>query len=248
MLDTTAELAPPARNVRASAVYEAIEERILNGSLPAGRRINIDALARELDVSPTPVREAMGRLAAERYVNFLPYKGYAVVPAPTPRQHADMMGVRRLLEVEGARQAVLRATATHLHAIRHELDTIAAALAEGAVDARRWREHSRVIHDLLMRAADNDALYDVWRSLKAPFMIARVHFGLAEVDYPVALAEHRAIYDAIRARDVEAAAAAVRAHIDAAEERIAAAFATHRLVQYRRSARETGRSAARAGS
>jgi len=215
----------PARLVRVNTVYEAIEERILNRSLPAGERINIDALARALCVSPTPVREALGRLAAERYVNFSPYKGYAVVPAPTPRQHADMTGVRRLLEVEGARQAVARATATHLYALRRELDTIAAALAQDAVDTTRWRAHSRMIHDLLMRAADNDALYDVWRSLKAPFMIARVYFGLAEVNYPVAFTEHRAIYEAIRSRDAEAAAAAVHAHIDAAEERIVGAFA-----------------------
>jgi DNA-binding GntR family transcriptional regulator len=224
MLDAVDEQIP-ARTVRVDAVYEAIEERILDRRLPAGKRINIDALARELNVSPTPVREALGRLAAERYVNFLPYKGYAVVAVPSPRQHADMMGVRRLLEGEGARQAVVRATATHLHAIRRELDSIEEALAQGTVDAARWRLHSRTIHDLLMRAADNDALYEVWRSLKAPFLIARVHFGLAEVNYAVAFAEHRAIYDAIRSRDVEAAAAAVRAHIDAAEERIVGAYA-----------------------
>jgi DNA-binding GntR family transcriptional regulator len=56
-------------------------------------------------------------------------------------------------------------------------------------------------------------------------MIARAHFGLAEVDYPTAFAEHRAIYEAIRSRDAEAAAATVRAHIDAAEERIVGALA-----------------------
>jgi DNA-binding GntR family transcriptional regulator len=224
MAEAIEEQTTPARLVRVNAVYEAIEERILTRSLPAGQRINIEALARELQVSPTPVREALGRLAAERYVNFLPYKGYAVVPAATPRQHADMIGVRRLLEVEGARLAVVRATATHLHAIRRELDTITADLAQDAVDPARWRAHSRAIHDLLMRAADSDALYDVWRALKAPFMIARVHFGLAEVNYPAALGEHRAIYEAIRSRDAEAAAAAVHAHIDAAEERIVGAF------------------------
>jgi DNA-binding GntR family transcriptional regulator len=197
----------------------------MNRSLLPGQRINIDALARELQVSPTPVREALGRLAAERYLVPLPYKGYAVVPLPTPRQLADMMGVRRLLEAEAARQAVVRATATHLHAIRQELNAIAAALADGDVDTRHWRAHSRTIHRLFMLAADNDPLYDVWRSLKAAFEIARIHQGLAEVDYPVALAEHRAIYEAIRARDAEAAVAAVRAHIDAAEERMTAALA-----------------------
>jgi DNA-binding GntR family transcriptional regulator len=224
MLGAIGEPASSARTVRTEAIYAAIEARIMNRSLVPGQRINIDALARELHVSPTPVREALGRLAAERYLVFLPYKGYAVVPLPTPRQLADMMGVRRLLEAEAARQAAVRATATHLHAIRQELDTIAAALASEPVDTRRWRAHSRAIHQLLMRAADNDPLYDVWRSLKAAFEIARIHQGVAEVDYPVALAEHRAIYEAIRARDAEAAATAVYRHIDAAEERMAGAL------------------------
>jgi DNA-binding GntR family transcriptional regulator len=223
-LNTGEGRATPARTVRAAAVYAAIETRIMNRTLLPGQHINIDALARELNVSPTPVREALGRLAAERYLVLLPYKGYAVVQLPTPRQLADMMGVRRLLETEAARQAVVRATATHLHAIRQELDTIAAALADDTVDTRRWRVHSRAIHQLLMRAADNDPLYEVWRSLKATFEIARMHQGVAEVDYPVALAEHRAIYEAIRARDVAAAAAAVCAHIDAAEERMVGAL------------------------
>ncbi len=210
-------------------VYDRIVEKLMDRSLPAGMRINIDALARELAVSPTPIREALVRLAAERYVNFSPYKGYAVVPPPTPRQLADMVNVRRLLEIEAARQAVVRATATHLHAIRSELDAVTTAFTENRVDAAYWKVHSKNFHDLMMRAADNDALYEVWRLLKAPFLIARLHHGLVEVNYPVALAEHRAIYEAIRSRDAERAATAMLAHIDGAEERMIAASALRDL-------------------
>lgn len=225
MLDAVDEQAIPARTIRADAVYDRIVEKLMDRSLPAGMRINIDALARELGVSPTPVREALGRLAAERYLNFSPYKGYAVVPPPSPRQFADMIGVRRLLEIEAARQAVVRATATHLHAIRRELDRTHEALAHGALDLAFWKVHSRNYHDLTMRAADNDVLYEVWRLLKAPFIIAGLHYGLVEVNFPMALAEHRAIYEAIHARDAERAAAAVLAHINGAEERMVAAAA-----------------------
>lgn len=225
MLDTVDEQAIPARTIRADAVYEQIVEKLMDRSLPAGMRINIDALARELGVSPTPVREALGRLSAERYVNFSPYKGYAVVPPPSPRQFADMMGVRRLLEIEAARQAVVRATATHLHALRRELDRAHEAQAAGELDAPFWKVHSRNFHDLMMRAADNDVLYEVWRLLKAPFLIARLHHGMVEVNYPLALTEHQGIYEAIRSRDVDRAATAVLAHIDGAEERMVAASA-----------------------
>lgn len=228
MLESIDEQAIPARIIRADAVYDQILEKLMDRSLPAGMRINIDALARELGVSPTPVREALGRLAAERYVNFSAYKGYAVVPPPNPRQFDDMMGVRRLLEIEAARQAVVRATATHLHAIRHELDRAHEAQAQGKLDSPFWKVHSRTFHDLMMRASDNDVLYEVWRLLKAPFLIARLHYGIYEVNFPVALTEHQAIYEAIRARDAERAAAAVLAHINGAEERMVGASALHR--------------------
>ena len=51
-------------------VYRAVRKRIVDGTLPPGSRLVADALARELDVSPVPVREALRRLEAEGFVDY----------------------------------------------------------------------------------------------------------------------------------------------------------------------------------
>src|SRR4051794_25932079 len=96
------------RTVLATPVYEALKERIMDQGLAPGSRLNIDALAETLGTSPTPVREALTRLAAERLVQFVPFKGYSVMPLLDQRQLADLMHVRNLLEVDASRLAASR--------------------------------------------------------------------------------------------------------------------------------------------
>ncbi|MBK8047930.1 MAG: GntR family transcriptional regulator [Anaerolineales bacterium] len=64
------------KTVLASAVYDALKERIMDQVYPPGERLNIDAMALDLNLSPTPVPEPLARLAAERLVTFAPFKGY----------------------------------------------------------------------------------------------------------------------------------------------------------------------------
>jgi DNA-binding GntR family transcriptional regulator len=98
------------KNALASSVYEQLKGRIMYQSFKPEARLNIDALALDLVVSPTPVREALARLAAERLVTFEPFKGYSVNPLLSPRQVADLMHVRRLIEIDAVRLACVRFT------------------------------------------------------------------------------------------------------------------------------------------
>ena len=72
------------KTVLASTVYDALKERIMDQVYLPGERLNIDGLAADLNLSPTPVREALVRLAAERLVTFESFKGYRVSPLLTP--------------------------------------------------------------------------------------------------------------------------------------------------------------------
>lgn len=66
------------KTVLADTVYESLKARIMEQVYAPCERLNIDALALKLGVSPTPVREALARLAAERLVTFEAFKGYRV--------------------------------------------------------------------------------------------------------------------------------------------------------------------------
>jgi DNA-binding GntR family transcriptional regulator len=211
------------RTVLAESIYDALKERIMDQGLAPGARLNIDALAHELGVSPTPVREALARLAAERLAVFVPFKGYAVMPLLTQRRLAELMHVRRLLEADAARQAAARMILAQLRRMERELDAIAALQPEPRFhDFRPYNEHDRVFHELLVAAADNRVLLETYRSLGSHVQLARLYHGRDEIDYRESLSEHRAIYTALRSRDPDATVAAVCIHIDGVEQRLGA--------------------------
>jgi DNA-binding GntR family transcriptional regulator len=66
-------------------VYAAVQALIMDHVIPPDERVNIDALARRLDVSPTPVREALARLEADGLVSKRPLAGYTTTPPAHPR-------------------------------------------------------------------------------------------------------------------------------------------------------------------
>lgn len=83
-------------------LYEAIKERILDQVYPPGEKLNVDRPARELQVSSTPIREALTRLVAEGPVKAEPFIGFATAPLPDRRY--DM---RRRGRCSGRRSASL---------------------------------------------------------------------------------------------------------------------------------------------
>src|SRR3954466_3542759 len=91
-------------------VYETLRGVILEHMLAPGERVNIDALSRELEVSPTPVREALARLESEGLVRKRPLAGYTVSPLLTRDEFHHMFDMRLLLECAAARWAAERAT------------------------------------------------------------------------------------------------------------------------------------------
>src|SRR5262249_40122713 len=148
---------------------------IMDQGLAPGARLNIDGLAAELGVSATPLREALARLAAERLVSFVPFKGYTVLPLLTLRRLGELMHVRRLLEIDAARQAAERVVVPQLRRMERELDTIAALRPEPRFkDFRRYNEHDQVFHELLVGAADNAVLLETYQSLSAHVQLARL--------------------------------------------------------------------------
>ncbi len=98
------------RQVLADHVYDELMESLVDGRLEAGAPLNIDALSRELEVSQTPIREALARLEATGLVHRLALKGYRVAPLFTPEDLAHLTDARLLIEPENAFLACQRMT------------------------------------------------------------------------------------------------------------------------------------------
>jgi DNA-binding GntR family transcriptional regulator len=203
------------RTVLAIPVYEALKERILDQVVAPGDRLNIDALAAELNVSPTPVREALARLGAERLVSFTPFKGYTVSPLLTPRELADLMYVRRLLETDAARQAAVRIGLLDLRALARILADMDSEQPQPRFREYRLFSHlDQKFHELLVAAADNKVLLETYQSLNIHVQAARYFHERGAVGVGDSMVEHHAIVEALRTHDPETAAHAVSLHID----------------------------------
>ncbi len=197
-------------------VYAVLRRRILDGELPRGARLRQEALADELGVSRTPLREALRRLAAEGFVVFRPNRG-AEVADLTAEDVRVAYEARLVLEPGAARLAARRRPAAELAAMR------AAAEAGRAPDGDRGGlAASRDFHLALIRASGNEYLVRLGEALWVP--------GIAELIYerqaagPVQVLadadDHARIADAIAAGDADLAEALVRQHIRRALSRL----------------------------
>src|SRR5258708_28079742 len=130
---------PPSRQTLTDSVYEAVEELVMDQHIEAGARVNIDLVARQLNVSPTPVREALARLEMDGLVIKEPLRGYSVTPMLDAKSFSDLYDVRRLLEPFAARRAAERRDDKVLGVLDRELGDMrrmvsASAGSDGGTD------------------------------------------------------------------------------------------------------------------
>ncbi|HEX9560720.1 MAG TPA: GntR family transcriptional regulator, partial [Candidatus Dormibacteraeota bacterium] len=112
---------PPSRQTLTDSVYEAVMELVMDQHIKAGARVNIDLVARQLNVSPTPVREALARLEMDGLVVKEPLRGYSVTPMLDTKNFNDLYDLRRLLEPFAARRAAERRDEKVLRVLDREL-------------------------------------------------------------------------------------------------------------------------------
>lgn len=213
------------KTVLADAVYERLKARIMDQVYLPRQRLNIDALAIDLSVSPTPIREALARLAAERLVTFEPFKGYRVSPLLTTAQVADLMHVRRLIEVDAARLAARRILIPDLITVERLLQQIldeSACVEVGSWSHgyRQFNQLDKQFHETIVNAAGNQFLLTAYRSLNIHLELGRFYHVFGEMDQTQTCVEHNVIFQALRAHQPDEAAAAVEQHLHATEERI----------------------------
>jgi DNA-binding GntR family transcriptional regulator len=218
----------PARRALVDDVYDAVLGLLMDRVLEPGARVNIDAVARELDVSPTPVREALTRLEAEGLVAKRALKGYVAAPLLDAAGLRDLFDMRRLLEPEAARRAAALAAATVHDELQGSVTRMASAAAsthddERYRDYRRFIEEDLAFHHLVAEASGSPLLLDAITRLKAHMHLYRLDFRHDFADDTVH--EHELVLEALRARDATAAARAMRAHIDRSADRLEAAIA-----------------------
>lgn len=165
-------------------------------------------MVERLRIGRTPVREALRRLAQERLVDVYPRRGMFVTDVDA-RQLARVSEVRAVLEAEAARLAAERATDRE----RHELEALVEELDCASRTQREWMELDERIHRAVYRTARNDLLE---ATLEEYYVLAlRIWYLVLDQaeELEGAVAEHRALLEAIGERDSARAASTMRAHV-----------------------------------
>ncbi len=191
----------------------------MNQQLVPGAPLSIDALARDLQMSNTPVREALARLTADRLVVQVQNRGFLVSALPSETELAQMSDVRQLIE---------------LHIVEtfemHRLDTVDFAEIieanrhpqDGPTfrDYRVFNRHDENFHRILVGLSGNPFLVRAWEDLHIHLQVARLYSGTGIIGEQEAADEHLAIIEALQRRDRAAAVAATRRHMDESRSRL----------------------------
>lgn len=199
----------------ADIVREALRDAILDGEVSSGARLREEELARQFGVSRTPIREALQQLSADGFVEVSPHQG-AVVSQLTVEDILAIYVVREALEGVSARLAARRATpeqCASLLALVEEMESTADTASPSGMATLNLRFHAE-----LRRAAGNRHLDRFLSQIEH----AVRRFGQTTYAYPgrtsASLAEHRALIEAVIARDPERAEALAIQHMRTARQ------------------------------
>jgi DNA-binding GntR family transcriptional regulator len=209
----------PKRSVLSDGTYEAIKSRIMDHEIPPGTRVSIDGLARVLEVSQTPVREALARLEADGLVTKEPLKGYSATRLLTPKEFDDLFELRQLIEPWAAASVAQNVDDSGILALEAELATCKEAPAGSSYAIYKdLTDHDARFHGLILQLSGNKAV-------ESAFIKTHCHLHLFRLYYAVqtgtrAIHEHADIVAAIRSRNPESARRAMSDHIELSRQRL----------------------------
>lgn len=199
------------RDALSDRVYDVLRTRIINGGLAPGSRLNMDALAREMKVSQTPIREAVSRLASERLVRVEAYRGALIAPLLTGEQLEDLMRARLVVEVAAVTSPKARLVASvELDDLIKDMDRLARSRR---LDVRAFNEADARFHRLLVMMGENEFLLQAFDDLRVHAQIARHFQGRSAGEARQANQDHKKINAALRGGDIGALAAELDRHV-----------------------------------
>lgn len=190
-------------------VADFLREGIISGVYPRGSRLKQADIAEQLNLSITPVREALKMLEAEGYIIRDSYRGASVVPFDAEAS-GEILQLRLLLEARLVQGAIEKVTSQDLVELRALADQFEQAFASGDRAAARgvnYRFHRR-LYDIAAMPHTLHFVQILWA--RYPFDLINAVSGRGDL----AAQEHEEILDALTARDTSAAMLAMRKHIE----------------------------------
>lgn len=186
-------------------VYEVLRDRLATGAWPPGTRLSDNAIAQELSISRTPVRESLLRLEAEGFLTADHHRGF-FVPELTATDVEQIYPILWTLERLALRQGHAEGRLSVEELKRRNRRLAAATKAADRLEA------DRAFHEALTGAANNDRLQTMLASQRTALARYELAFMAETADLSDSVQEHDALVRALEAGDADRAGAILESH------------------------------------
>lgn len=194
-------------------IFEEIRSRILNGELRSGEPLKERDLCAQLDVSRTPVREALRRLSAEGLAETRPRRSI-VVASFDPSEIDEIFSIGIMLESFLCAKAAEKGTdeeIDYLHDLLTKMDAVGDFNAEEKY--RHYMKLDHAFHDTLTTMARSERIKKILQQTISLRLLVNVFDQYKPEDFETSRTQHRAIYNAVSSRNPDWARSAMDSHI-----------------------------------
>ena len=193
-------------------LYHAIKKMIIDGVYKPGERIVESKLAKEMNLSRTPIREAIRALENEGLV-VIDEKSRILVYTPTAKDVEDVYQCRMALESLAVRLTIRRASDADIQQLERTLNQVRTMIEQQAYPKDEVIELNSQFHNLIYQYSGNHLLQKHLNGLKSLLHLYRVLNFQGENRDWIIYNEHHEIYRWIKERDEEKAAEAMIQHL-----------------------------------
>jgi len=198
------------------SLYHELRRDILQGRFQRGEKLTEQALCETYQMSRTPVREAFRQLELEGLIETIPNRG-AFVVGLTRQDIQDLYEMRKEYEILAVRWAIQRITPENLAKLEEAYEFMEFYTMKQ--EAEKMLNINMKFHELIYESAGNRILYNALSTYQAYIKQTKTNSTYVDGYLEQVLSEHKSIFEAFKARDPEAGAAAAAIHMENAKKR-----------------------------
>jgi DNA-binding GntR family transcriptional regulator len=191
-------------------VYKRIKQEIVLGNISPGSRVLEGRLAKQINVSRTPVREALHVLEMEGFIESFPRAGYRVRQV-TYEEGMEIHEIRAVLEPLAAKKAIESEDQDYLDALEENLRQSEVAASQ---ELGTFLRYDSQFDEIIVRASGIKTLLTVWGTLRQRLNLYRIEAQHAVETRLRSVEGHRRILECLKAKDPEGAKKAIRNHLE----------------------------------
>ncbi len=210
--DAASNATPGAMNSSDQA-YRVLRERILSGSIKPGEVLKERDLCEELNISRTPIREALRRLSADGLADVRPRRSI-IVTSFDETELAEIFELGIVLESFVAALAAEKAKPDDLLKLSAIVDQMEAMLAQSPPDAsEQYIKLDQAFHDAIAATARNPRIAQILRQTMSFRVLHNIFERYVPTDFATSLAQHKTIIGAIASGDPDWSRSAMTSHV-----------------------------------